>query len=186
VTDQVESDGADAAAIAERVRVLSSHVPRLRAVAVRALDASSRDDAEDMVAELMADVWHGRLTRLPDPERQLLAFAEGVLRNRAMHLNRRRRRTVSLDDAPVGGDSIDHWAAADRIITAHDVGEALHRLTPRQRELASLHWIQQQGCPLIAAELGISLRTVKELLRRARKALCADLHRYNPMGPRVQ
>jgi RNA polymerase sigma factor (sigma-70 family) len=67
---------------------------------------------------------------------------------------------------------------AGQIVLARDVADALRHLTPRERQVATLHWLQQWTGPQIADGLGISVCTVKELLRRAGQQLRAQLARY--------
>lgn len=51
-------------------------------------------------------------------------------------------------------------------------------LTPRQRQLVRLYYIQQHTMPDIARELGVSVSTVSRTLRRARARLLRSL-RYS-------
>jgi RNA polymerase sigma factor (sigma-70 family) len=55
------------------------------------------------------------------------------------------------------------------------VRDALARLSPRQREVTVLYFFLDLPVATIAAELGISVGTVKSMLARARTALGAIL-----------
>ncbi len=128
------------------------------------------------MAQIMADVCAGELAGLPPGDTSAVAFIRGVIRNRAAHINRRERRLVPL---PELADDEDPWARATRILVTADVEVAMTLLTPRQREVAVRHWLQQESTPEISAALGIAPRTVKELLRRAAKELRTTLSCHN-------
>ncbi|MHB0947488.1 MAG: RNA polymerase sigma factor [Gemmatimonadaceae bacterium] len=162
---------------------LQANEARLRGRVARALFACARTEAEDLVAEVIADIWCGRFDSVPEGECRLFAFAGGILRNRALHANRGGARHLSLDCITAATNGADlPWALAERVVRSHAVHRALERLPARQRQVARLHWLEQYETPEIAEVLGISVRTVKELLRRARGRLRADLqlHRGSP------
>ncbi len=177
---EIETARGGTTTLVARLQTLQTYSPQLRTTAARALFAEARYVAEDMVADVIGDVWNGQFHQLPESELGLLGFVKGVLRNRAMHVNRDCRRVQSLNETHATRNIIDQWDKANQIIVVRDVRKALMRLSARQRQIATLHWLHQHTCPHIAADLGISVRTVKELLRRARKVLRAELNRYEP------
>jgi RNA polymerase sigma factor (sigma-70 family) len=146
--------------------------------AQNALFDYARAHAQDLVSDVITDVGRGAFHALPDADHQAVGFIESVIRNRANHINRREARLVSLSGDEPSSDPHDPWQRGARVLLVRDVADALSRLTPREREVAAMHWLDQWSSPEIAGALGISVRTVKELLRRARRGLRAHLARY--------
>jgi RNA polymerase sigma factor, sigma-70 family len=145
----------------------------------RALFAHTQGDAMDLVCEVIADTADGAFPNLPRDDTKALAFLEGVIRHRASHINRREARVVALSGDDVLGDVSDAWQCAARVVVARDVSRALKMLTPREREMATLHWIEGWSSRQIGEALGVSVRTVKELLRRGRRRLRSNLSQYS-------
>lgn len=159
-------------------RLYAHHWDELVTTAERALCDYARAHAPDLVSEAIDDVRRGAFNTLPDTDDNDVGFIKGVLRNRARHVNRREARLVSLSSADQSVSLVDPWQKSGRALLERDVLDALAQLTPRERQLASLHWLEQWSGPEIAATLGISVHTVKELLRRARRHLRRHLARY--------
>ena len=128
--------------------------------------------AEDLVQDALVKVY-SRLRRPPrSSEAQLdlrsseTTSAEAYVRRAILtiYLDGYRRRNhwtglkhLLADDA--------HAPGADRVATARvDVGVALRRLTPRQREAVILRFFEDLTVPQIAAVLGTSQGTVKRHL----------------------
>lgn len=143
----------------------------------------ARAFAPDVVSDVIIDVGQGAFPGLPDAEFNAARFVRNVIRHRAVHINRREARLVSLSDETWSGETLDPWQPGARALLARDVRDALSCLAPREREVAALHWLDQWSCREIAGALGISLRTVKELLRRARRRLRTSLARYEHTDP---
>lgn len=163
----------------ERARHLYMHYgDALERSARRALFAHTQSDAMDLVCEVIADTGDGAFPGLPRDDTKALAFLEGVIRHRASHINRREARMVALPEDDVLGDVSDAWQCAARVVVARDIGRALKTLTPREREMATLHWIEGWSSRQIGESLGVSVRTVKELLRRGRRRLRSNLSQY--------
>jgi RNA polymerase sigma factor (sigma-70 family) len=160
----------------ERARVMHiDHRSDFVRTARAALFGFARDQAQDLVSEVIADVGRGAFPALPDVDRRAMKFVQTVIRYRARHINRCEARMVSFDEEQSPIDLVDGWERCAQIFLVRDVTNSLARLPARQREVASLHWLEQRSCPEIAARLGITVRTVKELLRRARRSLRAKL-----------
>lgn len=169
--------------MAERIeRLYRSHWNWFVTTAERALGDAARASAQDLVAEVMDDVRRGRFALLPAADRDAARFIAGVIRQRARHVNRREARSVSLSEHEPAAAPCDPWARAAQILLARDLADALRQLTPRERQVATMHWLQQWSGPQIATELGISVSTVKELLRRAGRRLRAHLDHYDEAG----
>ena len=152
----------------------------LRQTARMSLYAGMRMHADDLVAGVIADIACDEFHNLPTTSVGVMAFAKGVIHNRARHLNREAYRFDALTEhvSPSRG-AVDPWACGARTILHRDVECALECLTPREREVASLHWLEQWSAPEIAERLGTSTRTVKELLRRAAPKLRCALARHH-------
>jgi RNA polymerase sigma factor (sigma-70 family) len=133
-----------------------------------------KPQAEDLVQDALVKVY-SRLRR-PAPagnrssrvnlDSQEATNAEGYVRRAILtiYLDGYRRRShwtglkhLLADDA--------HSPGADRVATARvDVGVALRRLTPRQREAVTLRFFEDMTVPQIAAALGTSQGTIKRHL----------------------
>ncbi|GAA2236774.1 hypothetical protein GCM10010413_41550 [Promicromonospora sukumoe] len=136
--------------------------------------------AEDLVQDALVKIY-SRLRRPPsaggqtqlDLDRPEASNAEGYVRRAILtiYLDGYRRRNhwaglkhLLADDASAPG--------ADRAATARvDVGTALERLTPRQREAVLMRFFDDLTVPQIAAALGTSQGTVKRHLFDATAAL---------------
>jgi len=157
-------------------RLYTDHWDELVRLARRALFRNAREFAEDLVGDVLGDIAAGKFSGLPPTHRRVVAFARAVLRNRAVVVNRREARRSPLPGEQLTtAGSVDAWRAAHQALLRRDVANALALLTPREREIATLHWLDGWPVPALAKELGIATRTVKELLRRARPKLCAAL-----------
>jgi RNA polymerase sigma factor (sigma-70 family) len=155
----------------------------LRQTARMSLYASVRMHAEDLVAGVIADIACGEFHNLPATSVGVMAFAKGVINNRARHLNREAYRFDELREQGSSSRAVvDPWACGARMILHRDVECALASLTPREREVARLHWLEQWSAPEIAERLGTATRTVKELLRRAAPKLRCALSRHRADG----
>lgn len=135
--------------------------------------------AEDIVSDVVTLILLGRLAAVKNQgtEAAQLAYIKGVIRHRSQHVNRDESRFASgFAEAALSGVGAA-WRRADAIFRRRDVMRAVSQLTPRERELVMLHWIRGWSCPDIAHKLEISPKTVKELLRRARRKLGVALAR---------
>lgn len=141
--------------------VRASTVPLLR---VAWLLTGNAHDAQDLVQEThvrMAGRW-GAITRHDgDPT----AYARTVLHR--IHIDqwrRRQRRPERLVDRPPERDVADGTDAADLRLA---LTEALARLTPRQRSVLVLRYLEDRTEAQTAAVLGCSVSTVKSQARHA-------------------
>jgi RNA polymerase sigma factor (sigma-70 family) len=146
--------------------------------AKRALFSYARAHAEDIVSDVIMNIGDGAFPTLPDTAPKVVAFIKRVIQNRARHVNRREARFAPLSEDQPSTDCLDALQLGARFLLARDVAKGLEGLTTREREIARLHWLDECPSPEIATALGISLRTVKELLRRARRKLRARLAQY--------
>ncbi|WP_020013508.1 SigE family RNA polymerase sigma factor [Promicromonospora sukumoe] len=128
--------------------------------------------AEDLVQDALVKVY-SRLRRPPrsgeaqvDLRRSETTSAEAYVRRAILTIYldgyRRRNHWVALKHL-LAEDA--HTPGADRVATARvDVGVALRRLSPRQREVVILRYFDDLTVPQIAAALGTSQGTVKRHL----------------------
>lgn len=152
------------------------HWDELIRTARRALFSNTQAYAEDIAADLIADVLAGRFPNLPRKSQDVVRYAKGVLRNRAWDANRKESRYRALSDGlPHFHSSPDPWVRASCALLGKQLDSALARLTKREREVVQLHWIDGWSTRDTAAKLNIAQRTVKELLRRARHRLRESL-----------
>src|SRR5262245_58481468 len=117
-----------------------------------------------------------RASSVPDDEAHRRNYLFRIAAN-LLHDARRRR---APDAVPIA-DNLEHpdlrhgdnaEAAARRV----DVGRAMARLKPRERDLLWLAYAQGSSHKEIAAALGLKAGSIKLLLFRARRRLAAMLH----------
>ena len=131
-----------------------------------------KSQAEDLVQDALVKVY-SRLRRPPsagqsqfDLDRQEATNAEGYVRRAILtiYLDGYRRRNHWSGLKHLLADE-DRSPGADRVATARvDVGVALKRLAPRQREAVVLRFFEDMTVPQIAAALGTSQGTIKRHL----------------------
>jgi RNA polymerase sigma-70 factor (ECF subfamily) len=161
----------DPAAFEELVR---RYQPRLRRFLRRMLD----DDehlAEDVLQDVWFDVFRG-VGKLED----LDAFAGWlwrVARNRAYRALRRRAvvATEAIDEMEVAGD--EEPATIDSAEQKQVLDASLVRLSPEQREVLLLRYIEELSYEQIAAAVGCGLGTVRSRLHYAKAALRSQMER---------
>ncbi|MFD7312005.1 RNA polymerase sigma factor [Promicromonospora sp. NPDC059942] len=141
-----------------------------------------RGTAEDLVQDALVKVY-SRLRRPPAPSdagQQVIALEQPRLTNAEAYV-RRAVLTIYLDGYRRG----NHWSglkhlladeehapAADRVATARvDVGVALARLSPRQREAVVLRFFEDMTIAEVARTLGTRPGTIKRHLSNAMAVL---------------
>jgi RNA polymerase sigma-70 factor (ECF subfamily) len=126
----------------------------------------SSDIAYDIVQDVFARLWENRQTlHVKGTIRQYLFIAT---RLRALELLRRnkieeRHASVLIPES----DAISVDEQLDQIDLFAQVVRAIQELTPRQREIARLHWIHGLTNATVAERLGISIKGVEIQLTRA-------------------
>lgn len=135
---------------------------------------TSRQDAEDVVAETFAVAWR-RLEDLPDGDRARL-WLFGTARLVRMNHHRTDRRRLRLTDrlrdrfGPLLRREID-----TQIAERDHLERALAALSEIDREVLQLHAWEELSAEQIAATLEISTSAVWKRLQRARDRLAATL-----------
>ena len=173
----------DGAAIS---RVLDLCLPSLRYVLSRRFGLSG-DEAEDVLQEVRIAFWR-TATRFRG-EASLETYLVQIACRRAVdHIRSRQRqaaRSLALDD---GKAARSEDRALNTVVDRHAMNQALEQLSPRQRSLISLFYLQAKSYQEIAAEMGITIGTVgsmkAEALTRLRYAFAAGSGEGNAVGRR--
>jgi RNA polymerase sigma-70 factor (ECF subfamily) len=144
-----------------------------------------RDEAEEVVQEVMLELWHHRATL--DPDRPVQAWLFRAARNRALNVvrhDRVRERTAptvaSLASTPVPADERTTESEMDAA-----VHEALAELPPRCAEVFALSRAEGLRNAEIAQRLGISVKAVEAHIGRALRTMRERLRPWLPSSDRV-
>jgi RNA polymerase sigma-70 factor (sigma-E family) len=124
-----------------------------------------REAAEDLLQTVLARVarrWD-RIDRQPDAYVRRALYREQVSRWR-----RRGREVFGVPDTPAGGD---HAASTDLRVS---LAAALRRLTPRQRAVVVLRYVEDLPEREVAEVLDVSIGTVRSTASRALGRLRAE------------
>jgi RNA polymerase sigma-70 factor (ECF subfamily) len=147
-----------------------AHFDRL----VRSLTAMTGDTASatDAVQEAFIKAYSrwSRLRRYDDPASWVRRVAINKNRDTRRSFSRRRAREDRFEQ-PALVDSEVTWESDYEV----DVVDVLERLSPRQRSVAVLFYLEDLSTSEIASSLGISVGAVKFHLNKARTALRAIL-----------
>jgi RNA polymerase sigma factor (sigma-70 family) len=143
----------------------------------KALDLSHMD-AEDVVADVLYNVWNR--VDLSAPVEHLLAYLYTAFTNRIIDFRRRRRPTVSLeahDDEgePLGDRLSDADADTEALLARQDLREGLYQaiaqLPPKQRAVWIATEVAGHTFAELSAQWGEPLGTLLARKHRATKAL---------------
>lgn len=129
--------------------------------------ASDHQSAEDAVQEAFAQAhihWK-RISRYDDPAAWVRRVALNRLLNVRRRLVRKRRVLQKLGAGEPVPDEINKVADHEAL------DDALSGLSPRQRAVLVLHYVEDLAVRDIASALGIAEGTVKTHLHRARQAM---------------
>lgn len=122
-----------------------------------------RELAEDITAQVFLEAIEG-IRRYRDRGKPISAWLLSIARHRSLDALRKRRRA-----APV----LEHDATTP---VEHDAAlEALHILTPEQREVVHLRFVEDLSIETVATMTGRSPGAVKSLQHRALRQLRAHL-----------
>lgn len=131
----------------------------------------SRDDAEDVVQEVLADVWVSRATWMP--RHGIRAYLFTAVRYRA--LNRTRRVSVESRYTTDITPRLDDEQPTDHAALEHDaarvLAQALGQLSDRARQAVLLRYTSDCTGPEVAQILGLSLAATQKLLQRTLQQL---------------
>ena len=145
-------------------------------LALRMLD--NVQDAEDVTQNVFLNAF--LKLRTYNPKYRFFSWIYRMAVNESLNALKRRRRTVTLDDA-LGVQAPD--PPADRTAEAREyVGKALMRLTPDDRAVVVLRHFVSFSYQEIADVLEIPIGTVMSRLSRGRKQLYENLIRPKAEG----
>lgn len=164
----------DMEALAEIYDVYS---PMLYRYAVRLL--GDADLAEECVAETFSRFLHA-LKSGKGPKQYLKAYLFRIAHNWITDRYRRAKPTLALDEAPPRFHSDPGQSPedeADRLLLQARVRQALFHLTPEQRQVIVLRFLEGWSHMEIAEALGKPVSAVKALQRRGLDALKRVLER---------
>lgn len=139
----------------------------------------SLDDVEDVVQETVLRGFrsYGSFRR----ESTFLTWMYVILLRVAGSANRQRRRRVPLN---YRRDQPDQLPPVDRAVIddeqARSVIDAIRSLPQRQREMVTLHFIDDLSYPQIAEGLGVAVGTVKATVFAAKASLREALATSDP------
>ena len=132
-------------------------------------------DAEDVVQEAFSRLARADITQIDDPEGWLVVVTSRLCLDRLR--TRRRRPTETLDAAkePVDRHALD---PSDQVTLTDNVTLGMHalleRLSPAERTSFVLHDVFQYPFEEVAAIVGRSPASCRQLASRARRALKAE------------
>lgn len=126
-----------------------------------------RVDCEDAVAEVWKNLVENdhKVVRDCLARNSLLPTLQVLARHRAIDIMRRRRHTLSLSDAPPGVEPAAEPAPSD--FPTEGLAAALEHLTPRERTVVNLFFLQGRKYREIAALTGIPQNSIGPTLSRA-------------------
>jgi RNA polymerase sigma-70 factor (ECF subfamily) len=130
------------------------------------------DDAPDVVQEALLRAW--RSCRRGVAPQFPVAWLMRITRNEALRRLARRTETTTIDEQHEVADE-RALQRLDDIVLRVDVRRALRHLSPDDRKLVTLRYVDDLTQPGVAAEMGIPEGTAKVRLHRIRKRLQAVL-----------
>lgn len=129
---------------------------------------ASPEDAADIAQEAVIRIWKSlQKGAFPD---HFASWVHAIVCREAYRHHRRAAVSISLDDH---GDLDDRRAAnrLDLLPLQVDVRRAVRNLTPQDRKLLALRYVDDLTQPAVASALGIPEGTAKVRLHRARGRL---------------
>lgn len=130
-----------------------------------------RDVAEEVVQDVMLELWRRRETLLVDDS--LRAYLYRATRNRA--LNHLRHEAIVKRSEPELAMDPDDGAGADVVLVDEEIGvaakQAIAQLPERCREVFELSRVRGLKYSEIATTLGISVKTVEAQMGKALRIL---------------
>lgn len=142
--------------------------------------------AEDLVHDVFLKLWDKQLYLLPDAELKRLLYA--AVRNACIDYLRREALEQEVLDKKalqLRLDELDYFASSDELFMREDLFQFLlqkiDELPDRSREVFLLAYVEGLKAAEIAEQLGISVRTVENLLYRSLLHLrerCSNLFIY--------
>lgn len=148
---------------------------RVYGIALRILRQA--EDAEEVTMDVFKQIWLKSHTYAAD-RGTVLAWCAKIAYSRAIDAQRRRRPTLSLDEAHLGTEesAYVHETSTPEQAVIHSIdadllGRAMAQLPPQRRRLIALAFGGGLSHEDIAARTGIPLGTVKSHVRRGLQKL---------------
>jgi RNA polymerase sigma-70 factor (ECF subfamily) len=126
-------------------------------------------EAEEAAQEALVRAWRQR-DRCRDKEAPV-PWLRRIARNEALRLVERKPAVLLTELVPEAAASGDGERPQEALVERIAVWQALARLSPPERELVVLRYIDDLAQPEIASRLGIPEATVRVRLHRIRKRL---------------
>ena len=141
----------------------SIHQKRIYGLAYQYM--ANREDAEDVVQEVMLRLWNHRSCLTSEGQE---AWIGRVTRNACLDALRRRNSYRSAVDSRTGELAVQN---APDLLQHLGIEEALSRLAEPYLTVIRLRYFKGLSCKAIGRELGMPLSTVKVYLCRGRRRL---------------
>lgn len=146
--------------------------PRLKGFVMRS--GTSAGQAEEIVQDVMLTIW--RKAAMFDPHRaQVSAWIYQITRNRQIDVYRKESRPVpeELAEEPEAEQDACQILAVDQEV--RQLGQALARLRPDQREIVEKAYLGEMTHQQISALTGLPLGTIKSRIRLGLERLRHEL-----------
>jgi RNA polymerase sigma-70 factor (ECF subfamily) len=139
-----------------------------------------RDVAEEVVQDVMLELWRRRETLVVDDS--LRAYLYRATRNRA--LNHLRHEAIVKRSEPELAPDVESRPGADSVLVDEEIGvavrQAMRELPDRCREVFELSRMRGLKYSEIAAALGISVKTVEAQMGKALRLMREKLAPWLP------
>lgn len=143
----------------------------------------NREDAEDVVQEVLTRVWRG--AHQFDPRRGAVSsWLFSIARNAVIDHRRRQqaRPRIVADVGPEGAEPHTDATAFDRALEAWQMAEALRSLTEEHRQVIVETYYRDRSVAQAAERLGIPAGTVKSRLYHGLRNLRRALEKKGVVG----
>lgn len=142
---------------------------------------SSRANAEDIVHDVFTSLWEKRAVITPDF--YLKGYLFTAVRNRCLNYIEHQRIQTEyqkslLAKGDIGGSLTWEYFVESEL--SQLIEEALDKLPPQQKKVFLMNRFENKTAAEIAAELGISPRTVEKHIEKALQSLRKNLKDYLP------
>lgn len=166
------AQGGDTASYA---RLLTVVTPVVRRMAARRW--TGPDEADDLVQDVLLSLHQVRHTY--DPARPFLPWLMAIGRNRLADIQRRQARRakneITVEILPETFSVDEAKESVERMAGVQELGRALARLPPRQRQAVEMLRLKEMSFKEAAAASGMSIAALKASMHRAMKALRTGL-----------
>lgn len=138
-------------------------------------------DAEELVMDLLFNLWQKRAHLQPDAGNNVRAYLMHAMRNRIInHLQKNIPVTSSID--VLGEDKLVESRQADHSVISKDIDTVyqskLHKLSPQRREVFKLSREEDLSYAEIAQQMNLSVNTVENYMVSALSTLREHTKEY--------